>query len=99
MSIAVRRRRSAAWPFVISGRAARSHATVPATIGAAKLVPDATVTPSAAPSVVSSATGMATGTSSPGAATSIEALALEKYDDSLSCPVDATDRTCGHAAG
>ena len=36
---------------------------------------------------------------SPGAATSIDAFALEKYDDPLPWFVAATDRTWGHAAG
>src|SRR3954451_16521675 len=99
MSIAVWRRRSAACPLLICGRAERSHATAPATIGAAKLVPDARVRPSAVPSGVARAPGIARGMCSPGAPTSIDAFALEKYDEPFCWFVAATDRTWRQAAG
>ena len=68
-------------------------------MGAEKLVPLAIVTPSTSPSPVSNASGIASGTSSPGAVMSTAAFSLEKYEDSRLMSSAATDSTCGKAAG
>src|SRR4051812_6979216 len=98
-SVAEKRSTSATWPIDRSGRAVDSQAAAPETIGAAKLVPSATVTPSAAPSVVSNATGSAAGTCSPGAARSIASSTSENELGASVVPTDPTDSTCGNPAG
>ncbi len=72
-----------------------SQAAAPETIGAAKLVPLASVTPSSTPSSVSNAPGVATGICTPGAATSTAALEVLKNDGASDGFSEATDRTCG----
>src|SRR3954464_2313285 len=98
MSWADRRRMSATWPFVRSARADHTHAAAPATIGEAKLVPEAGVVVSAVPSG-SKAGGTSTGTPSPGAETSMAAFALLKNAGWRLWLIAATLTTCGHAAG
>ena len=94
----MRRSRSAAWAAASPERSASSQAAAPATTGAAKLVPSRRAKPSGVPSV-SSATGTAAITPSPGAARSTAPFEVEK---SLLAPVGPmleTDTTCGKAAG
>ncbi len=76
-------------------RTVASQAAAPETIGAAKLVPLPSVTPSAVPSSTSNAPGIASGTLTPGAATSTEVFSLLKPDGARFGSTAATDSTCG----